>query len=183
MAGWYVCGSIYGKVYISFSRTSLATCLDAPKSASLMQPLLSTRMLAPWTQKQNKTKNIYWARGEITRHQTRNYKGNTSVSIWPRKSNTFMSLCMIPFRWRYSSPCNSCLVYILITCSTGKITLARFGISLPSNHYNEGNHIQPPEKIQTSQVKMKWIRLGQTLEKYLKCHPLWLFPNIAVILE
>ena len=31
-----------------FDLTNFATCFDAPKSASLMHPLLSTRMFAPW---------------------------------------------------------------------------------------------------------------------------------------
>lgn len=33
--------------------TSSTTCFDAPKSASLMHPLLSTRIFAPWNKENN----------------------------------------------------------------------------------------------------------------------------------
>ena len=88
--------------YSNMNGTSSTTFLDAPKSASLMQPLLSTRMFAPWNEACS-----------ISDFGERNFLN--IIYFIEQQYSTLMSLCIIPFLWRYSNPNNSCFVYILIT--------------------------------------------------------------------
>ena len=86
--------------------------LLAPKSASLMVPLLSTRMFAPW---QWIKEQIIYSSGKEKRERNQGPFSLYSINDWKRKG-TLMSLCIISLLCKYSRNNNNCFVYVLITC-------------------------------------------------------------------
>lgn len=136
-----------------------------------MHPLLSTSMFAPWNDS-----------SYILRVSSERVITPICIKVWIREGKiTLISLCIIPFLCRYSRPNSNCFVYILITCSDKNFKMLYVCVSqqMPIIKKVATNNLQTQEKIQTSLVKMIWIRLEQTLTKYSESHPLWQYPSTS----
>ena len=149
------------KPYMSERLTSSTTCLEAPKSASLMQPLLSTKMFAPCKAFRSK-KNL---------NEMMIYKWTNS---WPLKNtqmNKHVNQPWYPCAWYHCCEDTEALAIIVLYTSGSPMENTNVMYNSSIIVYTLWILLVylvcllPLEKTQTFQAVKQWILQVQTPKK------------------